>query len=203
MSQPKQTLSDIAAVIEADKKQLNDETKQALQHAVDHSFNMLVGEDKSQLLRNKIPESVFKHHFLGFFAGEEKPSKDNRVVTDWIAVAGSTTNEVDVFDDRTHETLFTVPALLDTNMLDTVNRRPNHSLSDIMNMDRQLAGGLISVRQNFLHTSLQDRLGELVVGQSSRSKEQINGILKRYGKERSEQTTTTQTSSETPGSEFE
>lgn len=78
----------------------------------------------------QIPENVFVDNFLPFFAGKVQDNADLKIMTNWIGVAGSPMNEVDVVD-ASGKVIFTVPPIYSTNFLST-SARNGPSFNDIV-----------------------------------------------------------------------
>lgn len=95
---------------------------------IDESYNELVASKQN----NRLPESLFKKEFLPFFSGKDTGDKDlNEIVSTWISISGTPTAELDIFDDSTGDTLFTVPGIFNSGVIDVVNRSKSSSLNNI------------------------------------------------------------------------
>lgn len=63
-----------------------------------------------------IPEAMFVHHFLPFFAGETSENSQE-IITNWLTVAGSAINPVNVVD-RAGRVVIQVPPIQNSESLD-------------------------------------------------------------------------------------
>lgn len=132
-----------------------------------------------------LPETVFQQHFLPFFAGElDAPSlKDRDVITDWISIAGTPMSEVDIVDDLGN-TLFSVPPIFDSKIIEHVNRKAGNSIQDIMLEYEMRKGGVPTQANNFLNQALATKSQEITSNTShlNVSISRWNDIMKRYNK---------------------
>lgn len=114
----------------------------------------------------KIPEVFFKEHFLDFFKNYNKDTApteaDTTAYAQWLSIAGSEYNEVDVTNEK-GETLFATPPLLTkptinynaamdlginkvaNEALNQFNRTPAESSNYITNQVTKFMSGAISV----------------------------------------------------------
>ncbi len=132
-----------------------------------------------------LPEQVFQQYFLPFFAGEldNASLKGRDVVTDWISIAGTPMSEVDIVDDN-GQTLFAVPPIFDSNIIDHVNRKAGKSLNDIMTEYELRKTGVPAQANNFLNEALANKSQE-IAGDTSHTAvvtQRWDTILMRYGK---------------------
>lgn len=97
-----------------------------MQSVADQAYDMLVAKAENP----RIPEDVFRHHFLPFYSGQGDPDPKRNVIAEWVGVAGSPTIPVDVFDNETKEVLFTVPPVIETTNLRLTNAA-GKSLSEL------------------------------------------------------------------------
>lgn len=129
---------------------------------------------------NRLPESIFRGYFLPCFIGN---TTNPNWVMEWISIAGSPVAEVDIFDDRTNQVLFTVPGILHTNNLFFQNQgQGDANLADIFGRYEQLNSNIASQGMNFLFQALQGKNTELMANHTLAD---VNtkwmGILQRYG----------------------
>lgn len=138
-----------------------------------------------QVNKAHLPETVFQQHFLPFFAGElDAPSLKGRdVITDWISIAGTPMSEVDIVGEN-GETIFTVPPIFDTNIIQHVNRKAGNSLRDIMIEYEMRKGGVPAQASNFLNEALAAKSSDLVpdTAHAAVTTGRWNEIMKRYNK---------------------
>ena len=82
---------------------------------------------------NKLPERIFIQSFLPFFCGETKLEQQPDVLVLWYGIAGSPSSEVEIIDNK-GDTLFRVPALIDTSIINPIRSDKNNiSFADIIN----------------------------------------------------------------------
>lgn len=127
----------------------------------------------------KCPESLFVKMFLPFFSGQ-RVVEDEGLAARWIALAGNPFKPVDVFDERTMEILYQVPAFFDMEAV-VVSNRKHGSLGDIIQKATQLSAIHPSQGVNHFAKSvsklelLQDRSAEV-----ARTRDIWMSIFKRY-----------------------
>lgn len=166
---------------------LNDATSQILQHnadqvsaQIDSSYSALV----VNATKTRLPEHVFVSFFLPFFSGElEHPALVGRnPLTDWISIAGTPMAEVDI-TDVSNNTVFTIPSLFDTNIIDIINRKPGNALSDLYSQ-YDMRSNVPSAANNYLANALYNKSMDITQNVNSllSSKNRWEAILVRYGK---------------------
>lgn len=130
----------------------------------------------------RLPESIFRSHFLPYFAGQTGITKDSNVLVEWISVAGSPMSEVDVIDQN-QNVLFTVPALFDTNIIEIAKREAGKSLADIYQNFELRNNNIPAVAQNYLSHALADKLQEIQKPSEYRhqNEQRWTSILEHYG----------------------
>lgn len=117
---------------------MNDKTKKTLEDVMAAETKAVLAADISDIYSNlvegvdnaKLPEPLFIEHFLPVLLGTINTTDHPEVVENWGKVAGSPHNDFDVIN-QDGETLFTVPALYSTEVLDVINRRLGVSYSEI------------------------------------------------------------------------
>jgi hypothetical protein len=125
------------------------------------------------------PESLFVKMFLPFFSGH-RVIEDEGMPARWIAIAGNPFKPVNVFNDKTMEILYQVPAFFDMEAV-VVSNRKHGSLGDIIQRASQLSQIHPSQGVNHFAKSvqklelLQDRSAEV-----ARTKAIWFEIFKRY-----------------------
>lgn len=113
----------------------------------------------------KIPEEVFRHHFLPHFSGKPDENPKRNVVAEWIGVAGTAMSRVDVTNEK-GETLFTVPPIMDSNIID-LNKVGGKRLGDLLgeyNLHR--LNGLRGADQRYMNNTIQPHLNSITTGES-------------------------------------
>src|ERR1035437_6802403 len=103
---------------------MDNNTKNDIIKAIDEVFDILVTNEVGRL-----PENIFVNYFLPYFCGE-KSIKDTNILKEWISIAGAPSKEVAILDNMDRE-IFRVPALMDTNTIDTMSRGENMGFTDI------------------------------------------------------------------------
>lgn len=154
-----------------------DNTKRQLKQQTDSIYDSLVGQrDNSQL-----PEEIFVGYFLPFFSGQRPITDNSQVVAEWISIAGTPMNEVDVISPS-GDTIFSVPSLFDTNMIDVVSREVGQSISDIYAQYDLKSNNIQSVANNFLNKELSKKLKIIDSNvDHAETTHRWNDILTRYG----------------------
>jgi hypothetical protein len=164
---------------------MNDIEKRIQQHhrdKVTESTDFFYGQLVASNPHGRLPEDIFVGVFLPYFSGQKPIAPNVNVFADWISIAGSPMNEVDIID-QAQRTLFTVPALFDTNIFQIATRNPGNSFTDIMNEYGLRNDSLPVAANRFLHTSL-DRKAEEIKQNSPEhlnSMQRWNLIFQRYG----------------------
>lgn len=132
--------------------------------------------------KNKIPEKIFVNYFLPYFTNKEAYKEDN-ILAEWIAVAGTPTSEVEVIDYN-NEVLFTVPSVFDTSIINLNNlNNENARLKSIMINYQLENNNLPIVANNNLKENLEYKLGQMTTESTNTSnkRKSWNNILERYG----------------------
>lgn len=135
----------------------------------------------------KLPEDVFKYHFLPYFSGQEENSKTRNITAEWVGVAGTPMAEVDVVD-KAGKVLFTVPPLFDTSSLNISKRPAGRSLADITNEFNLINHSVPVAASRFLNNALTQK-GDEIIGMSDGQDPGVKAvapdrwlsILNRYG----------------------
>lgn len=71
--------------------------------------------------RGRLPEDIFVNYFLPYFTNREAGyPNEEKLVNDWISVAGGPYNEVDILDG-VGKPIFTVPSLMNTSSFNPQN----------------------------------------------------------------------------------
>ena len=133
-----------------------------------HEIAVTKGQDD---YRGTIPEHIFVSYFLPYFrqgldteteVSDELREYRQKVLTDWISVAGTLMNEVNVIDNR-RQVLFTVPALANTAVINPVRKDGAPAFMDIAVMAERLR--MISPAQSANYEN--DRLHQKVMEMSN------------------------------------
>lgn len=112
----------------------DNEHNRAIASDFDKSFEML--ERIEQSSRNRIPEALFSGVFLGLFANLEN-KHPNGTIENWIAIAGSPFNKVDVVQDN--KVIFTVPPVFNKNAISPRDLDAKEPISHIVSIAEKLA----------------------------------------------------------------
>lgn len=147
-----------------------------LQKSTDASYDTLINKQE----KSKLPEDVFKAHFLPYFSGKEVQG-DRNVYADWVGVAGTPMAEVDVISPR-GEVLFTVPPLFDTNMIEIMQRKAGKSLSNIVHEFETRKAGIPAAADNFYNNALAQKVDEIAhrPADANSANARWNTIFQRY-----------------------
>lgn len=134
-------------------------------------------------LKNRIPEDVFVHHFLKFFTGEETVKDNPEVISKWIGVAGTPMSEVEVMD-VSGETIFTVPPLFDTSVINVTERSRSRSLGEITGQYNLMQNNIQKVADDFVGEALDNKANEILKPSDNYSDNVAKwvNIFERYGK---------------------
>lgn len=148
---------------EAQKKMKAD----AALSTVNMAFSALV-ENKEE--NPKLPEPVFKEHFLPFLTGQKPISEQPTVLKDWVDVAKSPMGEVDVVNEK-GDTLFTVPPIYDSGVIDVVKRNLGESFSEIYSQYAMHTNNLPILGERFLANTFEKKVPQMT--KASENAEQI------------------------------
>ena len=149
--------------------------------AIDSIFDMLIV--KSETYNHKLPEDIFINYFLPAFSGEVQ--LESSVMNDWIDVAGSPTNEVDIINTK-NEVIFSVPSLFDTNVINTVTKSSAPTLKTIYEGFDMRNNNIPVAASAFLKNELDKKVSDITIEGNNNSTARWATILKRYGKETGE-----------------
>lgn len=144
-------------------KEMNNQLQRETQDFINNSFNAIVGTHTNQ----RIPEPVFRHHFLPHFSGNVETPQGRNVLAEWVGVAGSPMAKVDVVDEN-NNVLFTVPPVMDSSIIN-LNKVNGRSLSDLVgeyNLHKNHSPGR---GITYLANNVQPKLQEIVPGHSDES----------------------------------
>lgn len=170
------TAQDIAEKIES---QMTDRVRQEIVDSTDLIFDSLVNHQ----IKGRLPESLFVNHFLDFFSGEKPATPDNKIIEQWISVAGTPMSTVDVINEK-GDVLFNVPSLFETNMLDIAKTSTTNSLPEIYGTFDAKVNHIPAVGNKYLADALGDKIQNMVKDSPAlnTNKQKWDEILTRYGK---------------------
>lgn len=113
-------------------------------------------------IRQQVPENIFVNYFLRYFAGMTPISENNKIISEWISIAGTPTSEVDIID-ISGKVLYSVPSLYSTTCID-VNKSSQSSSIDAVYDEYALRNNNIpSAAQTFLNQALEQKLQDMSV----------------------------------------
>jgi hypothetical protein len=149
-------------------------TEEEIKSSTNFIYDSLVTNKEN----SKLPEEIFKDYFLPFFIGQKTDNKN--IISDWVSIAGTPMCEVDIIDPA-GKTLFTVPPLYDTNIVESINKN-NKSLTEVYNSYELKNSHLPAVAQKYLDNELSNKIDQIRNNDEtiSKSTEAWNNILKRY-----------------------
>lgn len=144
-----------------------------------HDIAVVKGQED---YRGRISEQIFVAYFLPYFrqvihspeeiTTEVKEYRE-KVLTDWISVAGSAFNEVVVLDNA-GKTLFIVPGLNSTRVINPVRKDGAPSFETIANMAERLQLVSPTKSQEYQNQRLHDKIKDMADGKHRfRENEQI------------------------------
>ena len=142
-------------------------------------FKALVIDDQVSTL----PESLFVQNFLPFFCGERDIASNAEVIPYWFAIAGSPTKEVEIIDDSGNS-LYKVPALSDTSIIDPVKEKGNVNFGEIVSLTKLYTNQSPTAGENFINKQLADKFYKLTAKSDvfSENEKRWVDIFARYGK---------------------
>ena len=154
---------------------------QQAKESINYHFNALVEAPSKEI--SPLPEAIFVHMFLPFFAGEKKLSDDPSILGKWISVSGSPTKEVQIIDSDMNP-LFIVPALADTSIIDVVNENDGQPFFNIIMNYELHKNQLPIVGTNYLNRTINDRFESLTKKSTAyvENEKKWIAIFVRYGK---------------------
>lgn len=139
-----------------------------LSQARDHEelfFKELVQGSRAE--HNKLPEEVFVKNFLPYFSGQQTIKENPDVIPAWIGVAGSPTAEVDIVD-AAGQTVFTVPAHMDTTIINATARfQQGGTLTQAMNQFELEKNNLPTLAQTRAAQEMHSRTTTMIQGSSA------------------------------------
>lgn len=132
---------------------------------------------------NRIPESLFVEWYLPYFAGQlETDIENERALASWMQVAKNQFGEVIVFDDRTNEDLFRVPAMASTRVFNPVGSNNVRALADIITLASQKTHISPAQGQEYLQNSLLKKFDSMLDKKHIHSEQEAvwRSIFQRY-----------------------
>lgn len=125
---------------------------------VDGYYDSLVTKFKDDII--KLPEKIFVHFFLPFFCSERKLEEDPSIISVWIGIAGAPTKEVQIVDDN-NLILFNVPSMMNTSVIDTLNKNSSQNFMNIVN-NYELYKTVTPQRgKNYLDNAIDEKIEKL------------------------------------------
>lgn len=110
--------------------------------------------------RSKLPEALFRKHFLGWFIGEVEATAENSIVASWIGIAGSPTSEVEIIDAG-GRVLFIAPAILSSRSLN-VHQESHSTVSFKKILQTVNEEYLTPVANNLLYKGIQGKMADII-----------------------------------------
>ncbi len=133
-------------------------------------FEGLIGEYQI----NRLPESVFRAHFLMAFAGQ--PTDPNWVAK-WIGIAGTPSAEVAIVDQQNNELFRVPPVIASTGVV--LQGRSAGRMKDIFSHASDLSRNSPYQAVQFMNQALGTKTQEF--GEVPESHQRWRGIFERYG----------------------
>lgn len=134
------------------EQRIIDNMIQTTQKETDDLFDILVIKKEN----SRLPESIFTGYFLPYFSGQQPITKESHVMAEWISVAGTPMNEVDIIDNE-DTVLYTVPSLFDTNIINVVNQSGQGTFAGIFSEYNLHNNNLPQLGERFLSGALKDK----------------------------------------------
>lgn len=157
-----------------------EQERQVIKTNMDAIFQSVVVDAKKDA--SMLPESIFEAVFLPFFCGDLSPEISKMRTSEWISIAGSPMAEVRIIDAE-GETLFTVPALMDSSSIE-VAKQQGMSFSEMFEEYSLQHNYMPVVGNNFIMRALADKQNNYD-HKSPKELESINRwreIMQRYDK---------------------
>lgn len=128
-----------------------------------------------------IPEPVFRELFLPYFTGEKQMTAEQNAAQHWMGLVGSPTMPADVVNIK-GEVLFTVPPLIDTSNLNTLNKDRRQGFASIFINFQEQAKLHANLGVQELSQGLARKTGEIMPepGTPTSSQYSWNGCLNYY-----------------------
>ncbi len=130
----------------------------------------------------KLPEPIFKEHFLPFFTGQKSTTENPNVMQEWVSVAGSAMAKVDIIN-QDGETIFTVPPIYDSNIIKTAKDKLSQSFSDIYAQYNMHSNNLPMAGEKYLAEAFSEKIPTLLKPSETSSENQQGWekIFQHYG----------------------
>ncbi len=155
---------------------IGDAARDDITKKIDSAFDALVVNAQPEV---KLPEQVFVHHFLPYFSGQKPMTKEDRVIENWVAIAGTPTNEVAIVGND-GAVLFNVPPVFDTSSLDVTTRNVGESMGDIYAGFAMRRNNIPAVANTYLAASLDNKHNEIVNEPTGTVQKRWQAIMDRY-----------------------
>lgn len=159
---------------------------------MNNTFKLDDGDDISPLFKElvvnvektKMTEDCFKQNFLPFFAGQvnfKDAETYSNFYNNWVQIAGTPMNKVDVIDNA-NRVIFTVPALIDTNVVKSLVK-PNKSFTEMIEEYNVRKNSISGNSDNILKRDFDNKVDEPIDPKSvySETEKTWNQIFDRYG----------------------
>lgn len=129
----------------------------------------------------KLSESRFKEDFLPVLAAYKymESGDDKHMIHKWLELADGWYGEVDITDDETGEVLYTVPSLLQKNVINT-NVMENVNMSEIVQRAKQESSRIYAQGANYLTDRLSNLPEGYISDQTTEYEDRWKAIFDRY-----------------------
>lgn len=137
---------------------------------------------------NKLPENLFVENFLPYFCGELDIAANDEVIPYWYAIAGSPNKEVSIIDER-GQSLYQVPALADTSIIDPTKEQGRVNFGEIVSLAKLYTNQSPVAGENYINKKLAEKFYKLTAKSKvfSDNEKRWVEIFKRYGKIKAEE----------------
>jgi hypothetical protein len=143
-------------------------------NALMRDFAMMLSDS-----RKRIPENIFRRHFVAFFSGV-KSAYDAELLEHWYKIAGTPYEEVDLVDERGN-VVATVPPVLDRDSIPIVaTRQPGMSVDFALDNEAQQATLSPRLATTRLATTLTEKFVNPSEGRKAALSQRWEELLKRY-----------------------
>lgn len=110
---------------------------------------------------NKLPEYIFLQSFFPYFSGVKPITEKDDVLGQWVSVAGTPMDEVDIIDDK-GTVLFRVPPLVDTSIINPLRSENNNiGIYAIISLANQHRNNIPAVGERLLRDNLAVKAVEI------------------------------------------
>lgn len=109
----------------------------------------------------QLPERIFVESFLPYFSGTKEISNLDQVLVNWVGVAGTPMDEVEIIDEQ-GKALYRVPPIIDTSIINPMRSENNNvGIYSIIALANQYRNNIPAVGERVLTDNLAIKAKEL------------------------------------------